>query len=369
MVFVAPLAGAGASSPVIVGRDLYLTEYVAVGVDPKRAGRPASVERYILCLNAETGEERWRTEVGTDEKSPALNGFIAKHGYTSSTPIFDGQRVFAFFGHVGLSAVEADGTVIGTKPLGSKLTQLGCWSSPILHGSSIILNASLEGAGLVALDSDGNEVWTHPVTKGAAATPVLVRTAEGTEELVLSSPDEIVGLNPETGEQLWRADGIKETVYTSPVAQDGVIYIAGGKEGAALAIRAGGKGDVTYSRRVWKCKESPEYASPVWHDGRLFLVGQDGRVTVLVSETGQLAGHRQLPNATVFATPLVADGRLYIVTREKGVYVLTADEKLEILAQNRITGDDTPFNASPAVTGSRIYLRSNKALYCFSEEN
>lgn len=369
LVFAAPLAGAGASSPVILGRDLYLTEYVAVGVDPKRAGRPASVERYILCLNAETGEQVWRTEIGTDEKSPALNGYISKHGYTSSTPISDGQRVFAFFGHVGLSAVEADGTVIGTRPLGNKLTQLGCWSSPILHGSTIILNASLEGAGLVALDSDGNDVWTHPVSKGSAATPVLVRTAEGAEELVLSGPDEIVGLNPETGEQLWRADGFKETVYTSPVAQDGVIFLAGGKEGTALAIRAGGKGDVTYSHRVWKCKESPEYASPVWHDGRLFLVGQDGRVTVLVSETGQLAGHRQLQGATVFATPLIADGRLYVVTREKGVYVLSADEKLEVLSQNRIAGDDTPFNASPAAVGSRIYLRSDKAVYCFSSDN
>lgn len=369
LVFAAPLAGAGASSPVILGRDLYLTEYLAVGVDPKRAGRPASVERYILCLDADTGEERWRTEVGTDEKSPALNGFIAKHGYTSSTPISDGQRVFAYFGHVGLSAVESDGTVIGTKPLGNKLTQLGCWSSPISYGSTIILNASVEGEGLVALDSDGNEVWSHPVAKASAAAPVLVLTAEGTEELVLSGPEEIVGLNPETGEQLWRADGIKETVYTSPVAQDGVIYIAGGKEGTVLAIRAGGKGDVTYSHRVWKCKDSPEYASPVWHDGHLFLVGQDGRVTALVSETGQLAGQRQLPDATVFASPLIADGRLYVVTREKGVFVLSADEKLEILAQNRIAGDNTPFNASPAVIGSRIYLRSNKALYCFSEEN
>lgn len=371
LIFVAPLEGAGASSPIILGQDLYLTEYNAVGVDPKRANRPATVERFIVCLNAVTGEQRWRSEIGTDSKSPALTGFIARHGYTSSTPVTDGQRVFAYFGHVGLSAVEIDGTVIGTKPLGSKLTQMGTWASPILHGPNLIVNASQEGFGLVALDSDANEVWKRNRVNPSTATPVLVRTAEGNEELVFSGPEMILGLDPETGEELWHFDWNEETVGASPVVHDDVVYVAGGKAGTVLAIRAGGKGNVTYStaHRLWKAADAPEYATPVWNDGRLFLVGQDGRVRVLVAETGQLAGQRVLPDAQVFAAPLVAAGRLYVVTREGGVYVLSADEKLDVLAQNRIAGDETPFNASPAVIGSRIYLRSNKAVYCFGPEN
>ena len=137
--------------------------------------------------------------------------------------------------------------------------------------------------------------------------------------------------------------------------------------GGAVAIRAGGRDDVTGSRVLWKNSAGSYVSSPVAVGGHLYWADERGMAYCLKADTGQQVYRERLPGARgVYAPAVAADGKVYIVSRRNGTFVLDAKPAFKVLAQNRLASDSTDFNAGPAIARGRIVLRSNRCLYCIS---
>ena len=150
------------------------------------------------------------------------------------------------------------------------------------------------------------------------------------------------------------------------VASYGVVYVLGGRSGVAgLAVRAGGRGDVTATHRLWTSNKGSNVTSPVFHDGHLYWMHEKlGIAYCARAETGELAYQERVERAgQIYSSTLLADGRLYYLNRSGRTFVLPASPTFELLATNELP-DGGVFNASPVVTGKQLLLRSDKVLYC-----
>lgn len=362
VVWKTDLPGFGSSSPIAVGDRVFVTCFTDPGGD--------KLTRHLICCNRASGKILWDKSLVSDGGEDSWSGFLREHGYTSSTPASDGKSVFVFYGKAGVLAYDLDGKKLWQVDVGHGLDRRG-WgsaSSPILYKNTVIINAGTEGSVILALDkANGKEVWRAKAesAQGTWGTPTLVDLPDGKQELVLGVPYEIWGLNPENGKLKWYAEVLNaEAMCTSVVAHDGIIYAIGGRQGGAAAIRAGGSGDAGKTHVLWKATIGSYVTSPVYHDGHLFWVSDRGVAVCLDAKTGATVYEKRLEGAGgLYASVTEADGKLYAVTRRNGTFVLPAKADYEVLSHNMLD-DNSDFNASPAVSNGKLFLRSNKALYC-----
>lgn len=364
-----PLPGPGSSSPIIVGDRVFLTCYSGYGTSRESAGKVSDLKRHLICISLDNGKILWDRSTPGKADEDRFTGFLRDHGYATSTPVSDGKQVFVFYGKSGVLAYDLEGNELWQTDVGngSAKNNWGSGSSPVLHGDLVIVNAAAESKAVVAFDKKtGKEAWRSnaPNIYGSWSTPVLVEAGDKTE-LVLSAPYELWGFDPISGDFLWYADGIgDETICGSIVARDGIIYAVGGRGGSAVAVRAGGRDEVTGTRTLWKKQLSSYVPSPVLVGDKIFCVNERGVLGCLSVQTGESLLQKRLPDAGgIYASPVAADGKLFIVTRRNGTIVLS--DSGDVLSQNKLD-DETDFNASPAITDGKLLLRSNDALYCIS---
>jgi outer membrane protein assembly factor BamB len=371
------LPGPGTSSPIIVGDRIFVTCYSGYG-DGRTGGDVQKLLRHLVCVDRTTGKIAWSADVPAVQPEDRFDGFMTEHGYASHTPVSDGERVYVFFGKSGAAAFDLEGKKLWQTSLGtdSNRKNWGSASSPILYKDFVIINASEEGHAIVALEkATGKIAWR---AEGSAlelsfGTPVLVES-EGRTDLVFSVPGELWGLNPDTGKLRWFAKtGLPGNIAPSVIAGDGVVYVCGGfPRLGALAVRTGGKGDVTETHIVWTGSISTYVPTPVLHEGRLHFVSDAGFATCLDAKTGNVIYKERLPGASAtgrggkpfYASPVLANGALYAVSRQNGTFVLEAKPEFKVIAQNKLEIDNSQFNATPAIADGQLFLRSNRALYC-----
>jgi hypothetical protein len=348
----------------VLGERVFVTCYNGYAVPGTPGGDLSSLKRHVLCLGRGNGGILWRKEVETAQPEQAS---VREHGYASSTPAIDAERLYVFFGKSGVFAFTHEGRQLWHADVGSKVHDWGSAASPVLHHDLVIINASLESDSLVALNKKtGKEVWRAGGIREAWNTPVLVPLAGGKTELVVPIFGKVLGFEPATGQQLWSCEtGISWYMAPSLVAQDGVVYCIGGRSGGALAVRCGGRGDVTQSHRLWTGNKGSNVSSPILHEGRLYWMHENlGLACCADAKTGSILYQERVAGAgQVYASPVLADGRLYYVTRKNGVFVLAAKPEFEQLSHNEL-GDRSTFDASPAVSGNWLLLRSDRFLYC-----
>lgn len=365
----AELPGAGASCPIIVGSRVFLTCYSGYNVPRQPRGDMDKLKLHVVCLDRDSGKIHWNMEVAP--KLPEQATIRDQHGYTTSTPAADGERVYCFFGKSGVFAFDFAGKQLWQADVGAGLSGWGSAASPVLHGDLVIVNASVESESLVALDKKtGKEKWRAQGIRESWNTPLIVTNKDGKTELVVAIAGRILGFDPATGAQLWNcATEIGWYMVPSLVAHDGIVYCIGGRSGGSLAVRTGGKGDVTKTHRLWTGKKGSNVSSPVVHDGHLFWMHDNQGIAYCAeAATGKIVYEERVEGAgPVYASPVLADGKLYYVTRYGRMIVLAATPKYERLAVNEL-GDASTFNASPAIAGSRLYLRSDRFLYCVGSE-
>lgn len=354
-----PLPGAGASSPIVVGERVFLTSYTGSG---------SRLLRQLHCVNLADGPLLWTRELKPAVPEPALGASrVELHGYASSTPAADGEGLYVFLGASGVVAFDHAGTQLWQTSVGTRSHRYGSASSPVLFRDSVIVNASVESGALVALNRrTGRVAWRTPGIEESWNTPLLVDMPGGESELVVTLRGQVIGVDPTNGQRLWHCRGVDDYMVPSAVAHEGVVYALLGRDGTVLAIRAGGRGDVSNTHVLWRVSKGRNVASPVYFQGHLYFVTEDiGVVRCLDAKTGQAVYEQRLQPAPgpVYASPLLADEKLYYVSRERGVYVLAAGPRFELLAHNDL-GDRSRFSASPAVVGNRLLLRSDAFLYC-----
>src|SRR5262249_18390807 len=154
-----------------------------------------------------------------------------------------------------------------------------------------------------------------------------------------------------SGEELWHCEGIRDYVCPSVIAHQGVVYAIGGRSGTAVAVRAGGKGDVSRTHVRWRINRGSNVSSPVYHDGHLYWTNESRGIAYCVrAEDGKIIYEQRLKPAPdlIYASPVLADGKLYIVSRTTGTYVIEAAPAFKLLAHNAFASDASVFNASPA---------------------
>jgi outer membrane protein assembly factor BamB len=372
IVWRTQLPGPGTSSPIVVGKRIYLTCYTGYGqVVPKKGDKDADMDklmRHVACVDRDKGVILW-----TKDFKPLLPesrytpGNESEHGYSSSTPASDGKRLYVFFGKSGVYCLDMDGNEIWRADVGKNVSGWGSSNSPILYKDLVIVNACIESGSLVALDKDtGKEKWRVKGIGESWNTPVLVDVPDAAPELVLSESRAVLAVDPATGKELWRVTGFSGYVCPSVVAHKDVVYVV---RGEALAIRAGGRGDVTDSHVLWRVKKgySSLVSSPVYHDGRLYWFG--GNLNCLDATTGKEIYRGPLADGPNFyASPLVADGKIFCLSRFSGAYVAATGPTYTKLSHNRFEDDKSRSNAAPIASDGCLLLRTDRYLYCIGKQ-
>lgn len=361
IAFKTDLPGRGTSSPIIVGERIYLTCYAGVAAGVKDL---SGLRRLLVCLDKK-GDILWSKEVPS--KLPEQGGIREDHGYASSTPISDGERLYVFFGKSGVFAFTLDGEKVWQADVGEGLNGWGSAASPVLYNDLVIVNASVESSSLVALDkATGKERWRAPRIVESWNTPIFVTPKGGKTELVVAIMGKVLGFDPDSGKPLWSCNtDIPWYMVPGLVHHDGVVYCIGGRGGGgALAVRAGGSGDVTKTHRLWMTRKGSNVPSPILHEGRLYFANDVGGLFYcLDAADGKVVyEHREPRVEGVYSSPILANGNLYYITRMGKTLVVPVGPEFKVVATNDLS-DRTPFNSSPAVMGDRLLIRTDKYLY------
>lgn len=352
----------GNSSPVVWGRRVFLTQALDKG---KR--------RAVLCFDRASGKLLWQRETRFDGREPT-------HGtnpYCSATPVTDGERVIASLGSAGMVCYDFAGKQLWRKDVGKMEHIWGNASSPILYGELAILwcGPGKRQALLAVKKTNGETVWQHDEPggqsglkggagdwRGSFSTPIIARVRDH-DELILCVPEKVKGFDPKTGKELWSCSGLGKLIYTTPVCSaDGIVVAFSGFYGPALAVRAGGSGDVTETRRLWRHggRNPQRIGSPVVVGEHVYQVNDQGNAQCLEVKTGKdlWAGKRV---GSAWGSMVHCGDRLYVCTQSGDTLVFAASPKYQLLARNSL-GEQV--RASLAVVDDDIFIRTYKHLWC-----
>jgi outer membrane protein assembly factor BamB len=356
-----PLPDAGNSSPVVWKDRVFVTQ--ALEKEARRA---------VLCFDRADGRLLWQKEVRFDGQEPTH----ATNPYCSATPVTDGERVIASHGSAGMVCYDFAGKELWRKDVGPMIHVWGNASSPILSGDLAILWCGPgERQVLLAVDkATGRTVWEHEepggnvgkdskTWAGSWTTPIIVTVGDH-DELILPVPERVKGFDPKTGRELWSCGSLGKLVYASPVVSaDGVVVAMSGYGGPALAVRAGGSGDVTETHRLWRhtARIPQRVGSPVIVGGHAYLLSENGLAQCFELATGNDVWGKERISGASWGSFVAAGDRLYVTNQKGETLVLAAGPGFKELARNPL-GERTL--ASPAVSNGEIFIRTYKHLWC-----
>ena len=396
------LPGPGSSSPVVKDGRVYVASYSGYGKYLDDGGDKSKLVHHLSCYSQEDGKQLWSKGVPGPLKQEARQMQLTEHGFASPTPVVGDGMVFCYFGRAGVIAFSLDGEQLWRTDLGEpdpkaaiasnqvrrngKVLSLkwGFAASPILHDDLLIVNCSEESNSIRALrQSTGELVWKHESAnlEGTAITPVVFGAGDEAV-LVMVLGGEIWGMNPNTGEFFWRIKtATNGGMSSTPIADGDTAYVFGGDD-ISYAIRwartipdsgpkpegkAAPEGEATDPRILWTSK-SVAIPSPSLYKGKLLAVRSNGFGLCIDPANGKVLRDKRLAGRTsgVYASPVVANDRIYVVSRTDGTFVYSTDGKFDLLAKNELS-DKAQFNASPALSGTQLLLRSDKTLYCIEQ--
>ena len=342
--------GDGNSSPIVWGERIFLTSATSDGA-----------KRFLHCFDRGSGKLLWTVQAPEKTPEPGVRG---KNGFASATPVTDGERVIAFLGSCGLVCCDFESQLLWHYDKLQFKTTHGTGSSPLLYRDSVIFvhDQNQTESVFVALDKrTGKLLWKQPRPKAMTwSTPVVVRVGDH-DELVFAGAETVKGYDPATGQELWSLNGPTIEVVPTIVVGPDMLYSASGRNGPTLALRPGGKGDVTDSHLVWRAvRGGPHVPSPMLLGGRLYTVNDTGVAQCLDAKTGKLLWHERIDDL-FSASPVEAGGLLYFPAESGITYVLRAGDKFDLVATNDLGAG---ILASPAVVEGRIFLRTQDELVC-----
>ena len=362
--WTADLPGQGWSSPIVFKDHIFLTAATEEGVSCR-----------VICINRQDGSIAWSKEVHRQKPGPMRK----QNSYATPTPVTDGKLVYSVFYDGTVIAVDFSGNIVWTNSEVKFFSLHGLGASPILANDQIIMpfdgssreetqvgwKVPWEKAVILSLDAeDGSVRWKGSRGKSRVGhvTPILV---DDDKQLISDGGDRVQGFDPNTGERIWSIYSQGEGVTPSPVVGDGLLYTSSGFEAPTLrAIRLGGKGEVTNSHIAWEQKNGvAALASLLYVKPYLYSISRDNILHCLDAATGDIVWRERL-TGTYSASPIYADGRIYILSAEGETLVLRPGAKYDEISRNDIS--DT-CNASMAISQGNFYIRSAKKLYCIGK--
>jgi outer membrane protein assembly factor BamB len=361
-----PVPGRGHSTPIVWGDRIFLTTATENGA-----------RRSVLCFRRSDGKLLWDTAAPA---APAER-LQRKNSYASGSATTDGERVYAYFGNAGVVAVDLDGKLDWHTSLGTINLYHGPGGSPFLWNDRLIVfqdQASFGGRGgvaaapgfIVALDKKtGNQLWrTARTPRPGWGSPIAVQVDDRVE-IIVSSGNSIDAYDPASGQLIWTCGGNTYETIPMPVVGHGLIYCSSGRAGPTLAVRPGGKGDVSRSRIVWSTpRGSPFVPSPLLLGEFLYTVNDMASVASCHNAlTGESIGQLRLGQAKregFSASPVSVDGKVFFTNDDGETFVLSAAPDFKLLHVNRL---GTTVLASPALVGGYWYFRTANELLCIGK--
>lgn len=343
-----PIPGLGWSSPVILGNRVWLTTAIDGGKSLRAMSFDKASGRVVVDV-----------EVFHKENPGSVH---SKNSHASPTPILEPGRVYVHFGAHGTACLDETGKTIWKTELHYAHGH-GPAGSPIVHGGLLLLTC--DGTDIqfvVALDKATGEVrWkTSRSGRMAYSTPAVFNIG-GKDQLVTTGGGAFIAYDPMSGEELWRVRHEGYSLVPKPVLANGLLFLCSGYDSPTLqAVRPDGKGDVTASHVAWIIKRgAPLNPSPLFVDGRLYIVSDSGIANALEPETGKSLWQERL-DGSFSASPVFAAGRIYFLDENGVTTVIEPGDKPKKLAVNEIKGRTL---ASLAISEGSLFLRTDAALY------
>ncbi len=311
---------------------------------------------------------------------------LRKQNMSSPSPVTDGRNVWVMTGTGIVKAFDFKGNEVWSRDVQKEYGKFGLnWgyaSSPLLYEGSLYIPVlhgmrTDEPSYILRVDKQtGKTIWraerpTPAIQESPDAyiTPAILRQG-GTFELIISGGDCVTGHDPATGKELWRAYGLNpdndpfHRIVNSPVVADGMIY-AGSKYKAYLALRAGGRGDISQTHRAWAIDNGPDVPTPVTDGKYFYLIRDNGGFLCLDAKTGkEIYPPQRLKPGTYSSSPVLADGKIYATNEDGVTTVLRAGPKFEIISENALNDYCL---SSPAISDGQIFMRTAQHLYCIGK--
>jgi outer membrane protein assembly factor BamB len=358
VVWKTPIPGRGWSSPIIWQGRVYLTTAV-------EQGRGYSLQ--AVAIECQSGKVLWHREVFVEDSSKAPMPH-AKNTHASPTPATDGRRLYVHFGHLGTAALDFDGKVLWKNETLAYVPVHGNGGSPIVVGDKLIF--SCDGTDVqvvVALDTaTGKVAWKTPRNANPSkafsfATPHLI-TVDAQEQVVSPGSNMVAAYDPATGRELWRVNYNGYSLIQRPVSGHGLIFVQTGFDNPILHAVKPGAGDLTDSNIVWTYRRNvPHTASYVLAGDELFMISDKGIATCLDAKTGKVHWSERVPGG-YSASPIHHDGKIWLTNEDGGGTVLQAGKTFKVLAKNDLKEKTL---ASFAAADGALFVRTERHLYRF----
>ena len=351
------------STPIVWGDRIFLN--VAEGANLS-----------LWSVDRTRGMVRWKRPLGGG------NTRMQKQNMSTPSPVTDGKHVWVMTGTGVLKGFDFEGQEIWSRDIQRDYGRFGLnWgygSSPLLFDGALYvqvphgMHTDAPSYLLRINTTDGKTIWrTERPTRArsespdAYTTPALSRVGSSAE-IVVSGGDVVTGHDPGTGRELWRAEGLNPSndgsnrIVASPVVFGDLIVVPS-RERPMLALKSGGRGDVTRTHLLWTFMNGPDVPSPVTDGQYLYSINDRGIMWCLDARTGrEVYGRQRLRSATYSGSPVLADGKIFVTDEDGVTSVVRAGPKFEVLAQNDL---DEYTLSSPAVSDGQIFIRTQAFLY------
>jgi len=349
------LQGEGHSSPIVFGTNVFVT---AALLDTQ--------ERVLLCLDRDTGKERWRQTV---IKAP-LERKHRENSFASSTPATDGERVYVSF----LDGAEA---VVAAYDFAGKQQWLvrpgvfasihGFSSSPVIFEDKVIINGDHDGDAWIAAlaRKDGKTLWKIPrENKTRSYCTPLIRDLAGRTQMILSGNKCVASYDPRTGRRHWIIDGPTDQFVASIVhnPRHDMLFVTGGYPDLhILGVRPDGEGNITNTHIAWRTKRGVSYVPSPISEGDYFLVVSDAGIgSCFHAGTGEQQWQERV-GSHGHASLVSANGLVFFTTDDGVTTVVRPGPKFDSVARNEL---GEPCFSSAAISEGRTFLRGQKHLFC-----
>ncbi|MEO5803728.1 MAG: PQQ-binding-like beta-propeller repeat protein [Verrucomicrobiota bacterium] len=337
--------------------------------------------RTIICFDRANGKQLWQSGPTFKEKERSHR----TNPTCSASPTTEGERVIAWFGSAGVYCYDLNGKELWQRDLGKQNHEWGYAASPVIYENLCLLNF---GAGkrsfLVALDkTTGKTSWQIDIPEaqpaertdgfagqtdgmlGSWSTPIIVK-ANDRDEMIVSLSEWLKAFDPKTGKELWRCGGLNPLIYTSPIYGDGVVVAMGGYKGTTIAVKPGGKGDVTESRLWQTVRTKDRIGAAVIYDGHIYIANTPGVAECIELKTGKKIWDERLPGkgakSEVWASAVLSGDKIYILNQSGDCVIFKASPKFEVVGVNAIGHELT--NGSLAVSDGELFIRTHEHLWC-----
>ena len=354
-----PVPGRGHSSPIVWRNYIFLT-----------TARDSGSRLSMFAYRRNDGTLLWERDVPTS----GVERTYRKNTQASATPVTDGERIYASFGTHGMVAFDFNGKLVWHRKVGDLQNYHGSAGSPVLYKDRLFLyqdhsGTSTTGSFVAAFNArTGDVLWKKDRRESVGwGTPVVISTG-GRDELIVNSQYKVYAYDPADGSELWTVSGTTMEVIPTPVVGHGLVFCSSGRAGPTLAIRPGGKGDVTASHVAWTSpRGSPFVPSALVHGDLLYMINDMQSVlTVLEAKTGKLVYQDRLgePTREGFSSSPVAVGDRIFFTNDNGqTFVVQAGRAFKLLRVNEL---NAPVLASPALVDGTWYWRTERELLAIS---